>query len=143
VLQNRAACFSPDPSHPNAIAPGKRPYHTIIPGMLLEGGRMLGPFGIMGGLMQPQAHLQVVSRLVDGLDPQAALDAARFRVEDGRRLALEPGLGVYAPKLRALGHEPYVDPSPHRFGVGQAILGYGDVLVAGSDLRADGQAAGY
>ena len=143
VLQNRAFGFSPDPSHRNAIAPGKRPFHTIIPGMLLEEGRLLGPFGIMGGPMQPQAHLQFVSRLLDGADPQAALDAGRFRVEAGREVALEPGLWSYADGLRALGHEPVLDGDPAAFGVGQSILAVGDALVAGSDPRGDGQAAGY
>jgi gamma-glutamyltranspeptidase/glutathione hydrolase len=143
VLQNRSFGFSPDPSHPNCIAPGKRPFHTIIPGMLLDGGRLLGPFGIMGGPMQPQAHLQFVSRLLDGADPQSALDAGRFRVEQGRQVALEPGLWGYADGLRALGHEPLLDTSPHPFGVGQAILEIDGALVAGSDPRGDGQAAGY
>jgi gamma-glutamyltranspeptidase/glutathione hydrolase len=143
VLQNRSFGFSPDPEHPNCIAPGKRPFHTIIPGMLLEGGELLGPFGIMGGPMQPQAHLQFVSHLLDGADPQSALDAGRFRVQDGREVALEPGLWQYADDLRALGHEPLLDDDVHPFGVGQAILKAGDALVAGSDPRGDGQAAGY
>ena len=78
----------------------------------------------------------------EGADPQAALDAARFRVEVGRRVALEPGLWERADELRARGHEPYLDPEPHRFGVGQAILCAGDALVGGSDSRGDGHAAG-
>ena len=143
VLQNRSFGFSPDPEHPNCIAPGKRPFHTIIPGMLLEDGELLGPFGIMGGPMQPQAHLQFVSHLVDGADPQGALDCGRFRVLEGREVALEPGLWQYADDLRALGHEPVLDEDVHPFGVGQAILAIGDSLVAGSDPRGDGQAAGY
>jgi gamma-glutamyltranspeptidase/glutathione hydrolase len=143
VLQNRAFGFSDDPSHPNAIAPGKRPFHTIIPGMTLAGGKLLGPFGIMGGQMQPQAHLQFISRLVDGVDPQASLDAGRFRLETGRQVALEPGLWNYADRLRALGHEPLLDTNQHPFGVGQSIIEVGDVLVAGSDPRGDGQASGY
>jgi gamma-glutamyltranspeptidase/glutathione hydrolase len=143
VLQNRAAGFSSDGSHPNCIAPGKRPFHTIIPGMLLDGDELFGPFGIMGGPMQPQAHLQFVSRVADGADPQAALDAGRFRVEAGRQVALEPGLWKYADGLHALGHEPLLETTPHLFGVGQSILRIGDALVAGSDPRGDGQAAGY
>ena len=126
VLQNRSFGFSPDPEHPNCIAPGKRPFHTIIPGMLLEDGELLGPFGIMGGPMQPQAHLQFVSHLVDGADPQGALDCGRFRVLEGREVALEPGLWQYADDLRALGHEPVLDEDVHPFGVGQAILAIGD-----------------
>ena len=105
VLQNRGAGFSREPGHPNALQPGSRPFHTIIPGMLLEGGELLGPFGVMGGPMQPQGHFQVVSRLVDaGDDPQAALDAPRWRVEEDGSVALEPGLGELADDLRARGH---------------------------------------
>jgi len=111
--------------------------------MLLRDGELLGPFGIMGGPMQPQAHLQFVSHLVDGADPQGALDAARFRVQDGREVALEPGLWPYAEDLRALGHAPLLDEDVHPFGVGQSILVAGDALVGGSDPRGDGQAAGY
>jgi gamma-glutamyltranspeptidase/glutathione hydrolase len=118
VLQNRAAGFSRVAGHPNALAPATRPFHTIIPGMLLEGGELLGPFGVMGGAMQPQGHFQVVRRIVDdGDDPQAALDAPRWRVED-------------------------VGTVPHGFGVGQMILRLGTSLIGGSDGRGDGYAAG-
>jgi gamma-glutamyltranspeptidase / glutathione hydrolase len=144
VLQNRAAGFDSRPGHPNRLAPGRRPYHTIIPGMLLEEGRLLGPFGVMGGRMQPQGHFQVVVRLVDhGDDPQAALDAPRFRVGDGRSVALEPGLRGDEDGLRRLGHDVTVATDPHAFGVGQVILRAGDALVGGSDGRGDGHAAGF
>ena len=144
VLQNRGAGFVEEPGHPNELRPGRRPFHTIVPGMLLEHGRLLGPFGVMGGAMQAQGHFQVVRRLVDdGLDPQGALDAARFRVEDGRRVLLEPGLWSRADELAALGHEPVRVREPHGFGVGQAILRLGDALVGGSDGRGDGHAAGF
>ena len=84
-LQNRAAGFSLEPGHRNEAAGGKRPRHTIIPGFLTRGGAPVGPFGVMGGEMQPQGHLQVVSSMVDyGLNPQSALDAPRWRVEPGR-----------------------------------------------------------
>lgn len=143
VLQNRAAGFSSDPGHPNALAPGRRPFHTIIPGMLLEGGTLLGPFGVMGGRMQPQGHFQIVTRLVDHADdPQAALDAPRWRVEEGRRVLVEPGLGRHADALRRLGHDVVQPIDRHTFGVGQAILRVGDALVGGSDGRGDGYAAG-
>ncbi len=114
VLQNRGACFSAEPGHPNELAPAKRPFHTIIPGLLLEGGRLLGPFGVMGGRMQAQGHFQVVRNLVAGADPQAALDGARFRVEGGRTVALEPGLWEEAEALRAAGHEPVLSSDPAR-----------------------------
>ncbi len=142
VLQNRAAGFSREPGHPNALAPGARPFHTIIPGMLLEGGELLGPFGVMGGPMQPQGHFQVVTRLVDaGDDPQAALDAPRWRVEVDGSIALEPGLRDLADDLAARGHRIAGETGPHGFGVGQIILRYGDALIGGSDGRGDGYAA--
>jgi len=143
VLQSRGAGFSADPEHPNALAPRKRPFHTIIPGMLLEGGELLGPFGVMGGEMQPQGHFQVVRRLVDlGDDPQAALDAPRWRVEENCAVTLEPGLAGLAPELRALGHDVSVGDVQHGFGVGQIVLRHGAALVGGSDGRGDGYAAG-
>ncbi len=144
VLQNRAAGFVDDPAHPNALGPARRPFHTIIPGMLLEGGRLLGPFGVMGGPMQPQGHFQVVHRLVDHADdPQAALDAPRWRVEEGRAVELEPGLWHAQARLRELGHDARRAGLQHAFGVGQAILRSGDALVGGSDGRGDGYAAGF
>ncbi len=143
VLQNRAAGFSRDPEHPNALAPGKRPFHTIIPGMLLEDGKLLGPFGVMGGSMQPQGHFQVVRHLVDeGDDPQTALDAPRWRVEEDGSVALEPGLRDLAGDLRVRGHEVRVESVQHGFGVGQIILRHGAALIGGSDGRGDGYAAG-
>ncbi|MGI8421899.1 MAG: gamma-glutamyltransferase family protein [Gaiellaceae bacterium] len=143
VLQNRGACFTAAEGHPNRIAPGKRPFHTIVPGLLLKDGALLGPFGIMGGHMQAQAHAQVVRRIADDDDPQAALDGARFRVDGGRAVVLEPGLAGEADGLRSLGHEVEVAADQHGFGVGQAILRLGDSLVGGSDGRGDGHAAGF
>ncbi len=120
VLQNRGACFA---LH-GAVEPGRRPYHTIIPGMLLRDGRLWGPFGVMGGFIQAQAHMQLVSALVDdGLDPQSALDRKRFRVH---------GAAV----------EEEGDVVDGRFGGGQAILVEGEGLVGGSDRRKDGYAGG-
>jgi gamma-glutamyltranspeptidase/glutathione hydrolase len=143
VLQNRAAGFTEESGHPNELAPRKRPFHTIIPGMLLESGALLGPFGVMGGSMQAQAHFQVVRGLVDeGLDPQAALDAPRWRIGEEWLIELEPGLWGAAERLRGLGHEVRPGSSPHPFGVGQMILRLGDALIGGSDGRADGYAAG-
>jgi gamma-glutamyltranspeptidase/glutathione hydrolase len=93
--------------------------------------------------MQPQGHVQVVRALVDlGLDPQAALDEPRWRVDDGGRIALEPGLWRRADELRARGHDVELAELQHPFGVGQAILRLDDAWVAGSDGRGDGHAAG-
>src|SRR5207302_4275072 len=118
VLQNRAACFAVA----GAVEAGRRPYHTIIPGLLLRDGALLRPFGVMGGFIQAQAHVQLVSALVDdGLDPQAALDRPRFLV-DGERVLLEEGLWEREDELRAAGIEPARGEGPFGFGGGQAIL---------------------
>jgi gamma-glutamyltranspeptidase/glutathione hydrolase len=139
VLQNRGACFSVS----GQVEPGRRPYHTIIPGMLLSGGRLLGPFGNMGGFIQAQAHMQLVSALVDDeLDPQAALDRPRFRV-DGDQVQLEEGLWPEAEMLERLGFDPVREESVTPFGGGQIILERDGTLVAGSDPRKDGYAGGF
>ena len=139
LLQNRASCFSVQ----GRVEPGKRPYHTIIPGLLLRDGKLLGPFGVMGGFIQAQAHMQLVSALVDdGLDPQAALDRPRFRVE-GEAVLLEEGLWAKADELEQAGHRVVRESETFGFGGGQAILVHGDALVGGSDPRKDGYAAGY
>jgi gamma-glutamyltranspeptidase/glutathione hydrolase len=146
ALHNRGACFTTEPGHPNRIAPGRRPFHTIIPGMLLRDGDLLGPFGVMGGYMQAQGHLQVVSAIADrGTDPQQALNAPRFRCDidsSGWSLALEPGLWPVGDALAARGHRVVRERDASGFGGGQAILVDGDALVGGSDLRKDGMAAG-
>jgi gamma-glutamyltranspeptidase / glutathione hydrolase len=144
-LQNRGAGFSVRPGHPNVVAGGKRPYHTIIPGFLTRAGQPVGPFGVMGGHMQPQGHVQLVTSTVDsGLDPQAALDAPRWRWQTGRRLSVEPHLGEAAvDALRRRGHEVTVDAAAG-YGYGQAIWRTPDGgYVAGTEPRADGCALGY
>lgn len=139
VLQNRGACFSVG----GRVEPGRRPYHTIIPGMLLRDGGLLGPFGNMGGFIQAQAHLQLVSAMVDdGLDPQAALDRPRFRV-DGDVVRLEEGLWDEIPGLERVGIEAVADDDVYGFGGGQIVQVHADGLVAGSDPRKDGFAAGF
>jgi gamma-glutamyltranspeptidase/glutathione hydrolase len=139
VLQNRGACFALS----GRVEPGRRPYHTLIPGMLLRDGSLLGPFGVMGGLIQAQAHMQLVSALIDDrLDPQAALDRPRFRV-DGELVRLEEGLWTEAVQLERSGHRVVRDPDTFGFGGGQVILLDGDALVGGSDPRKDGYAAGF
>jgi gamma-glutamyltranspeptidase/glutathione hydrolase len=138
ALQNRGACFSVS----GAVEPGRRPFHTIIPGMLLRDGELGGPFGVMGGFLQAQAHLQLVSAIVDdGLDPQAALERPRFMV-DGDVVKLEEGLWERGADLAKLGIETVRETNAGYFGGGQAILVSGDALVGGSDPRKDGYAAG-
>ena len=125
------------------MEPGRRPYHTIIPGMLFRAGALVGPFGVMGGFIQAQAHMQLVSALVDdGLDPQAALDRPRFRV-DGEVVRLEQGLWERAADLERAGNRVVLDDSTAGFGGGQAIFVEGEALVGGSDARKDGYAAGF
>jgi gamma-glutamyltranspeptidase/glutathione hydrolase len=139
VLQNRGACFELQ----GQVVPGRRPYHTIIPGMLLREGRLVGPFGVMGGLIQAQAHLQLVSALLDrGLDPQAALERPRFRIELGT-VHLEEGLWPFAGELERVGHRVTCDPNVFAFGGGQAIVVDEEALLGGSDPRKDGYAAGF
>lgn len=142
-LQNRGAGFSLDPTHPNVVAPGKRPYHTIIPGFLTRDGVPIGPFGVMGGHMQPQGHLQVVTSTVDGgLDPQAALAAPRWYWHTGLDVRVEPALAEVG--LARRGHQVTVVDDPAAFGYGQAIWHLPDGgYIAGSDPRADGCAVGY
>jgi len=165
TLQNRGHNFSLDPLHPNALAPRKRPYHTIIPAMVTRppspSGRgmsegqgegeneetLYASYGVMGGFMQPQGHVQVLSALVDdGLDPQATLDQPRFCIdvdEAGSRVALEEGIPPETISgLQKMGHPVYSVSGYERalFGRGQVILRdpATGVLSAGSDPRADG-----
>jgi gamma-glutamyltranspeptidase/glutathione hydrolase len=145
ALQNRGACFALDPAHPNVLAPGKRPYHTLMPGFLTRGGQPVGPFGVMGGHMQPQGHVQMVVNTVDfSMDPQTSLDAPRWSVWGGRSVKLEPGAAHLANELRLRGHEVEIDEEVDWAGRGQIIWRLpGGGYVAGSDIRSDGQAAGY
>ena len=153
-LQNRGHNFSLDPDHPNVLAPSKRPYHTIIPGMATResDGSLFASFGVMGGFMQPQGHVQVLSAMLDdGLDPQAALDRLRFCIltgEPGGVVGLEEGIqNRVLDELAAMGHavEPVKEYDRSLFGRGQIILRdpKTGVLCAGSDPRADGCAFGF
>jgi len=147
-LQNRGHNFSLEPEHPNVVAPRKRPYHTIIPGMLTRmDGALLGPFGVVGDFMQPQGHMQVVVALADDkLDPQTALDRPRFRIIDGTaggQVGIEEGISPRTLRaLQEMGHPAYAVSGYERsiFGRGQIILRDPEtgVLCAGSDPRADG-----
>ncbi len=149
TLQNRGHNFSLDPDHPNALAPRKRPYHTIIPAMVTRvfDGSLYASYGVMGGFMQPQGHVQVLSALVDdGLDPQSALDLPRFCIdaeESNGRVAIEEGMPQETYKgLEEMGHPVYWVSAYERalFGRGQVILRdpATGVLCGGSDPRADG-----
>jgi gamma-glutamyltranspeptidase len=107
VLQNRGAGFSLGPNHPNRLEPGKRPFHTIIPAMLFKDGNLVMSYGVMGGDIQPQGHVQVLVNLVDrGLNLQEAIDAPRLRYISGRSVMLEPEIGEgVIGALIAMGHE--------------------------------------
>jgi gamma-glutamyltranspeptidase/glutathione hydrolase len=146
ALQNRGSGFSLDPNHPNCLEPGKRPYHTIIPGFLTREGEAVGPFGVMGGHMQPQGHLQVVVKMVDyGLNPQAALDAPRWYWGEGKYIQVEPTVHPHIVQgLRRRGHEVFVDSDIDFVGGGQIIhrLPNG-VYVGGTEGRKDGSVIGY
>jgi gamma-glutamyltranspeptidase/glutathione hydrolase len=138
VLNNRAACFDVA----GRVAPGCRPYHTLIPGMLTGDG-VVAPFAVMGGFIQAQAHVQFVVELVrNGLDPQAALDRPRFRI-DGETLLLEEPLWTRADELSALGLRVERGDERLAFGGGQAIVKCGGILFGGSDGRKDGCALGF
>jgi gamma-glutamyltranspeptidase / glutathione hydrolase len=148
-LQNRGANFVLEEGHPNQVGPGRRPYHTIIPGFITRDGQAWCSFGVMGGFMQPQGHLQVGLNLIDyGMDPQTALDAPRFRWLEGRRVALEGAVpGDVRRELVRRGHEL---PSPEQaagvgYGGGQVIVRDPErgVLIGGSEPRSDGAAAGW
>lgn len=144
ALHNRGHNFTLDPSHPNGLAPGKKPYHTIIPGFLTAGGQAIGPFGVMGGFMQPQGHLQVIMNSIDfHMNPQAALDAPRWQWVGGKRVELEQGISPHiAESLRRMGHEIEYAADSGTFGRGQILWRMEDgVLVGGSEPRADGHVA--
>lgn len=157
AFQDRGAQFAMDADHPNAYAPGKRPFHTIIPAFMTKDGKPLLSFGLMGGAMQPQGHVQIVSRIVDfGMNIQEAGDAARYhhtgstsptwqgRMEDGGILELESGVTMdVVNALRARGHTVRFAVGP--FGGYQAIWRDPETGILGgaSEMRKDGMAIGY
>jgi gamma-glutamyltranspeptidase / glutathione hydrolase len=148
-LQNRGHGFNLDPASDNLVGPGKRPFHTIIPAFLTKDGHPVMSFGVMGGDMQPQGHLQTVVRMLDyRQQPQAACDAPRWRYFGGTVNAEDGFSAATAQGLRELGHrvEPFAD-SYQDYGAGQFIWRLGDPAeegyAAASDPRRDGQAAGY
>jgi len=146
-LQNRGAGFVLEAGHPNEVAGGKRPFHTIIPAFLSEGGAPRCSFGLMGGPMQAQGHLQLVLRTVGhGQNPQAAADAPRWRIVAGREVAIESTFGATTlDALRELGHDlsPVAPEASFGFGGAQLIWRGADGYIAGTESRKDGQAVGY
>jgi gamma-glutamyltranspeptidase/glutathione hydrolase len=151
-LQNRGACFNLEDGHPNQVAPDKRPYQTIIPGLATKDGALWAPFGVMGGFMQPQGHFQVLNAMIDDdLNPQEALDRPRWCLEEGTSdsvLALEDGLPASTvSRLAELGHHVRTVTGRERglFGDGHIIRRDSEtgVLLGGSDPRKDGGVAAY
>lgn len=145
ALQNRGYGFTLEPGHPNTISGDKRPFHTIIPGFVTKDGEPFLSFGVMGGPMQPQGHLQMMVRTVDAQqNPQAASDAPRWRVVQGLEVALEEGFGVSViAELQARGHQIVVEAEGWGFGGAQLIAKQGEVYCAASDSRKDGAAVGF
>ncbi len=149
-LQNRGHGFSLQAGHPNLVAPGKRPFHTIIPAFLMKDGQPQMSFGVMGGNMQPQGHMQTLVRMLDyGQNPQAACDAPRWRFNEGLSINVEAHMPTATlDGLRALGHDiGDIHDSYQDYGAGQFIWRQGDPstqgYVAASDPRRDGAAVGF
>lgn len=146
-LQNRGSGFVTTPGHANRVGPSKRPFHTIIPAFAMRGGAPWASFGVMGGPMQAQGHVQMMTRMTrHGQSPQAASDAPRWRFVAGRRVAVESTMPPETiAALTALGHDIVTEPPDNAFGFGgaQLIVRHGDGYVAGSDHRKDGAAVGF
>ncbi|MBT3345626.1 MAG: gamma-glutamyltransferase family protein [Gemmatimonadetes bacterium] len=143
-LQNRGSGFTLEAGHPNQVGGGKRPYHTIIPAFVTQAGKPLISYGVMGGHMQPQGHAQMMTRIFDsGQNPQAALDAPRWRFDAGMDVAVEEQMPVATRDgLIQRGHQLQIEP-PSAFGGGQIIYRLDDGYCAASEPRKDGQAVGY
>jgi gamma-glutamyltranspeptidase/glutathione hydrolase len=145
-LQNRGFNFSLDESSVNCIGPGKKPYHTIIPGFMTKDGKAVGPFGVMGAFMQPQGHVQVVMNTVDFcMNPQDALDAPRWQWIEGNTVHVEHQLPNHlARALVMMGHDIRIQTESTYFGRGQIIWRTKDgSLVGGTEPRADGAIAAW
>ena len=145
-MQNRGAGFNLSKGHPNSVGPNKRPFHTIIPGFVLKDNEPFLSFGVMGGDMQAQGHLQILSRILDfSNNVQAAIDAPRWKINSEGTIQIEENL----PKttidgLRKLGHRIEVLPYGHfDFGAAQLIQKIKNGYIAGSEPRRDGCAVGY
>src|SRR6056297_2094289 len=144
ALQNRGHNFSLDPMHDNRLEGGKRTYHTIIPGFLTKDDQPIGPFGVMGGFMQPQGHAQVIMNTIDfKLNPQSALDAPRWQWTGEKNILIEKDFtSSIAHELERMGHKISVSLNSNLFGRGQIILrNDAGVYVAGTEKRTDGHIA--
>jgi gamma-glutamyltranspeptidase/glutathione hydrolase len=144
-MHNRASCFSADPAHPNAVRGGKRPFHTIIPALLSRDEQVIGALGVVGANMQPQGQVQIVANLEDfGMNPQAAMDAPRWRIRDDGKVMLEHGCDAQAAgRLSALGHDVVLcERGDLEFGGAQLVLALADGYAGASDARRDGIACG-
>lgn len=145
ALQNRGANFSMDPNAENCVAPGKKSYHTIIPGFLMKDGKPVGPFGVMGGFMQPQGQVQVMMNTIDfGMNPQTALDAPRWQWVGGNTIEVEAEFPAdLVEALRARGHDVRVVSDSIDFGRGEIIWRNPEtgVLTGATEPRADGTVA--
>ena len=146
-LQNRGCGFTLAPDHPNYVAGAKRPFHTIIPGFAMRAGQPVTAFGLMGGPMQAQGHVQLMLRMeIWGQEPQTAADAPRWQVVSGRRVLVEPGFDAdVLAALLAMGHDIAIEPGNASFGFGgaQIVHRIADGYVGGSDPRKDGYVGGY
>lgn len=145
-IQNRGANFSTDPDSDNCLAGGKKSYHTIIPGFLCKDGKAVGPFGVMGGFMQPQGHLQMVVNTVDyHMNPQESLDAPRFQWIGEKKVQLEREVpAAVAQQLASMGHQVEIVNSNIAMGRGQIIWRLDDgTLAGGTEPRADGTIAAW
>ena len=156
MFQDRGELFALEPGHPNVYEPGKRPFHTIIPAFVMKDGEPFMSFGLMGGAMQPQGHVQVLVNIIDyGMNPQEAGDVARFNHDGGRQptgvhkdllgtLYVEPGVpATTRGQLSAMGHNVEVKSDGIMFGGYQAILRTDSGYVGATEMRKDGTVAAY
>lgn len=144
IFHNRGNNFTMDESMENCVAPGKKPYHTIIPGFLTKDGKAVGPFGVMGGFMQPQGHVQVLMNMIDfHMNPQEALDAPRWMWTGEKNISMEHSYGdSTADKLTRMGHRITVPVNGLEFGRGQIIIRNEDGTLCGAtEPRTDGTVA--
>jgi len=147
ALQDRGHGFAPNPAHPNAVGPSKRPFHTLVPGFItsVDGEEAIGPFGCMGGEIQAQGHLQLLLRTRRwGQDPQTAIDAPRWFLQEDGEVWLEAAApGSWERDLARRGHRVARRDATALFGGAQMILRDGDAWLGGSDQRKDGKASGF